>query len=199
MNPSKVLVVIGHARENSLCHHLQRVACEALERRGAIVRVHDLLNDGFDPVLRLPGEARHALPEHGDEVTRRYQEDVCWMDAIVVVHPVWWFAPPAILKGWVDRVFVDRVAVEQKTRGPPGPLLTNRRVLVLQTFNAPRLADRLATRSVAGFFWKHAVFAPVGIARADRLAFYEVEGILEKALAGAERKIEWAIARLSTC
>ena len=60
-NPCKVLVVIGQGRKDSLCHFLQRSACGALTSLGATVRVHDLLADGFDPVLHLPGGARHAL------------------------------------------------------------------------------------------------------------------------------------------
>ena len=191
-----ILVVIGHGRTDSLCHHLQRSVCSALTGLGADVRVEDLLADGFDPVLRIPEGASHALPEHGGEIARRYQEDVGWMDAVVIVHPVWWFAPPAILKGWVDQVLVDGVAIKQPPEGPPKPLLGGRRALVVQTFNAPRVVDRLLTRGLTGSFWRRAVLASVGIDKVERLAFYEVDGISEKALADAERKIQRAVERL---
>ena len=196
MKSNNVLVVTGHGRTNSLCHHLQRVTCAALQRGGATVRVQDLLRDGFDPVLRLPEGARHAEPEYATETARRYQDDVRWMDAVVILHPVWWFAPPAILKGWVDQVLVDGVALEQPPEGPPKPLLGGRRALVLQTFNAPRVVDRIVTRGISGSFWKRAVLASVGIDKVERLAFYEVEDITEEALRTAEGKIDRAIQRL---
>ena len=137
-SPPRVLVVLGHGRRESLCHRICKTLRETLQAAGAEVRLHDLLADGFDPVLRLPEGARHALPEHATPLGRRYQQDVSWMDTLVIIHPVWWFAPPAILKGWVDQVLVDTVAIRQETPRSPRPLLKGRRALLIQTFNASR-------------------------------------------------------------
>jgi NAD(P)H dehydrogenase (quinone) len=165
---------------------------EILGAAGAEVRVHDLLADGFDPVLRLPVGARHALVEHTGPVARRYQADVRWMDSLLVVHPVWWFGPPAILKGWVDQVLVDGVAIRQAEDGPPAPLLGGRRALVLQTLNAARAVDRLVMRGISESFWRRAVFLPVGILRVRRYAFHGVDGISGRALERLERRVKAA-------
>lgn len=199
MDPLKrVLVVLGHGRAASLCHHLADVACGAAIERGAEVRVQDLLADGFDPLLRLRPEERHAtLPgPDADALTHRYGEDVRWAQAFVVVHPVWWFAPPAILKGWVDRVLVDGVAVRQPAAGPPEGILEGRRALVVQTFNAPRAVDTLLMRGLAEAFWKRAVFASVGVRHVQRVALYGVEGIAAGELASAERRVRRAMTRM---
>lgn len=193
---ANVLLVIGHGREESLCHRLLRVAQEAVTTCGAEVRLHDLLADGFDPVLRLPQDAPHALPEHGGRVARRYQEDVKWMDALVIVHPAWWFGPPAILKGWVDQVLVHGVAIEQRPEGNPRPLLGGRRALLIQTFNAPRRIDRFLMRRMAEQFWRRAVFLSVGMTHVERLALYGADDVSDEALRAMERKVSRAVAGL---
>ncbi len=195
---TKVLLVIGHGRENSLCHRLLRAARDALAEDGAQLRAHDLLADGFDPVLRLPAGARHALPEHSTPLARRYQEDVLWMDVLVIVHPVWWFGPPAILKGWVDQVLVHGVAIEQQPAGSPQPLLRGRRALLIQTLNAPRVADSLLMRGMATQFWKRAVFISTGIELSERIALHEVEGMEPREIEAAEGQIRTAVRRLAS-
>jgi putative NADPH-quinone reductase len=194
----RVLVVLGHGRATSLCHHLTGVAREALGERGAEHRSHDLLADGFDPCLRLaPGERQALPPKPGDDpLVHRYCEDVRWADAYIVVHPVWWFAPPAILKGWVDRVLVDGVALHQPQAGPPVGTLSGRRALVVQTFPAPRAVDTLLMRNLAEAFWKRAVFGPVGIRHVKRVALYGVEDLTADQLAAQERRLRRAVAAL---
>lgn len=194
--PRKVLAVIGHGRTDSLCHALLRAAVETLRGAGAEVRVHDLLADGFDPVLRLPVEARHALPAHVGPLARRYQDDVRWMESLIVVHPVWWFGPPAILKGWVDQVLVDGVAIRQQEAGSPAPLLRGRRGLVVQTLNAARTVDRLIMRGMSEQFWRRAVFLSVGMLRSRRLAFYGVDPIGSRRLERLESKVRSAALKL---
>lgn len=170
----------------------------AAEERGAEVRVHDLLADGFDPMLRLAPEERYATLPAGevDPLVYRYGEDVRWAQAYVVVHPVWWFAPPAILKGWVDRVLVDGVAIHQPAAGPPEGLLDGRRALVVQTFNAPRAVDTLFMRNLSEVFWRRAVFGSIGVRQVKRVAFYGVEGISDVALATCERRLRRAVGAL---
>jgi NAD(P)H dehydrogenase (quinone) len=193
----RVLLVLGHGRPDSLCHRLMRAVRETLVDRGAEVRTQDLLADGFDPVLRLPRDVRHALPEHTSPLARRYHEDVKWMDALVVVHPVWWFAPPAILKGWVDQVLVHGVAIEQQEEGNPRPLLRGRRALVIQTYNASRSVDRLVMRGLSESFWRRAVFLSVGILRVRRIAFYGVDTLSPRRLATLESRVRKAAEKLS--
>ena len=183
--PRRALVVLGHGRAESLCHHLTRVILDGLDQAGVEHRVHDLLADGFDPVLRIPPGRRFTShePADGDQLLRRYQDVVAWADLYIVVHPVWWFSPPAILKGWIDRVFVDGVALERGQEGPPHGVLEGRRALVVQTFGVPRAVHRVAFLSLASLFWKRAVFASVGVRSVRNVALYSVENLTDKRLA----------------
>ncbi|MEW6071234.1 MAG: NAD(P)H-dependent oxidoreductase [Planctomycetota bacterium] len=196
--PHRVLLVLGSARRTGLGHHLAGVVREELARRGAEVRVHDLLADGFDPRLRLAEGERFARPPSPaeDPLAARYCEDVRWAEVYVLVHPVYWFAPPAILKGWIDRIFVHSVAVRQSEEGPPEGILTGRRALVVQTFGAAKIVDTIVFRSLAWAFWKRAVFFAVGIQDCDRVALYGVDGIAGKELAAGERRLRAAVERL---
>jgi putative NADPH-quinone reductase len=111
-------------------------------------------------------------------LTAAYQDDVCWADAYVIVHPVWWFAPPAILKGWVDRVLVDGVAQRQSDNGgPPEGVLTDRRSLVIQTFNADRVVDKVVFGGMSKRFWRQSVFLPVGIKKVSYFPVYSVNAL----------------------
>ena len=194
----RVLVVLGHGRTESLGHHLLGVVLESMRRAGAEHRLHDLLSDGFDPVLRLAPGARQALPPSAasDPLGQRYCEDVRWADRLIVIHPVWWFAPPAILKGWIDRILVHSVAVNQPGSGPPEGILQRYRALVVQTFNAPRAVDTLLMRNLSEAFWRRAVFASVGIRHSKRLALYGVEGLAPAELAAHERRLDRSVQAL---
>ena len=197
MTAARVLLVLGHGREESLGRHLAGVALEELERLGAECRVHDLLADGFDPVLRLaPGQ--DSAPEVDaarEPLVASYQRDVRWASAYVVVHPVWWFAPPALLKGWVDRVLADGVAVDHAVE-PPRGLLSGRRGLVVQTFKAPRAVDRVLTGRLGARFWTRAVFAPVGITDVTVLGLYGAKPPWGKRLERFERTLRGRAGRL---
>ncbi len=175
--PPRVLLVIGHGRQSSYCHHLMELVRDELFAAGVEHRTQDLLADNFDPVLRLDEGQLHAgrVDRQEDPVTAAYQDDVCWADAFVIVHPVWWFAPPAILKGWVDRVLVDGVALRQSdSGGPPEGTLADRRTLVIQTFNADRMVDKFVFSSISRQFWRQAVFRPVGIKKISYFPVYSV-------------------------
>lgn len=91
----RALWVLGHPEENSLNSRLRDVGVAALRRDGWEVEESDLHRDGFDPVL---------LTEGGDDV-RAEQAKLRAADLLVVQFPLWWYGMPAILKGWVDRVF----------------------------------------------------------------------------------------------
>jgi putative NADPH-quinone reductase len=197
-NPRRVLVTIGHGKGESLGHHLAGVVTAALAEDGAEHRVQDLLADGFDPVLRLPPGGRHAprVTAAEDPLLHRYQEDVIWADRHVILHPSWWFSPPAILKGWVDRVLAEGVAFRQPPGAAPTGLLGGRRVLVVQTFNATRAVEALVARGLAPSFWRRGVFLALGVGSVDRVAVHGVEELRPPALARAERRLRSAVREL---
>ncbi|MGO4261861.1 NAD(P)H-dependent oxidoreductase [Lysobacter sp. TAB13] len=116
----RVLIVYAHPEPASLNGALKDATREHLLARGHEVEVSDLYAqnwkasvDGDDFPLRdaaaklvVPADSRRAFDS--DSLTgdvRREQDKLRWADAVILQFPLWWFSMPAILKGWVDRVY----------------------------------------------------------------------------------------------
>ena len=97
----KIVVVLGHPSNSSFNGAVARTAIQALRAAGHDVAFHDLYRDGFDPILTLE---EILAPEADDLQVRAYCHDVANADGLVIVHPNWWGQPPAMMKGWLDRV-----------------------------------------------------------------------------------------------
>ncbi|MFM8857939.1 MAG: NAD(P)H-dependent oxidoreductase [Actinomycetota bacterium] len=139
------LVVHAHPNPDSFSHELRRRVESGIRRGGAAVRVRDLYAESFDPRLTLAERRSHLEPPSAKPHLQSYFEDLTWCDTIVFVHPTWWGAQPAMLKGWIDRVWVRGVAWEL----PEGarrlqPTLHNVRQLVtVTTHGSSRLVNAL--------------------------------------------------------
>ncbi|MBI1779401.1 MAG: NAD(P)H-dependent oxidoreductase [Proteobacteria bacterium] len=116
----RVLIVHVHPEERSFNGAMTRAASDALKAAGHEVVVSDLYRMGFDAVssrrnfstvldpsyFRQQAEEAHAAQHDGfaPELAAE-QQKLFWCDALIFQFPLWWFGLPAILKGWVDRVF----------------------------------------------------------------------------------------------
>ncbi|WP_119272818.1 NAD(P)H-dependent oxidoreductase [Taklimakanibacter deserti] len=117
----KALIIVAHPEQQSYNHHLARFAKDILEQQGAEVRLTDLAAIALDPVehprhyrkrrkadrFDVQSEQRWAHEDGATppDVTRQI-EDLMWADLVIAQFPLWWFGLPAILKGWIDRVFI---------------------------------------------------------------------------------------------
>ncbi|MEV7371849.1 NAD(P)H oxidoreductase [Streptomyces sp. NPDC090301] len=121
------LLVLAHPRTDSLTAQVAARLHARIEDEGGTVDVLDLYAEGFDPALRPEDEPDWENREkvYSPEV-RAHMDRVLAADDIVVVFPVWWFTPPAILKGWIDRVWNYGFAY-----GRSRPRLAGRRLLWL--------------------------------------------------------------------
>jgi NAD(P)H dehydrogenase (quinone) len=154
-----VFVLIGHQKQGSFCHAIAATAIEELKAAGHEVVYHDLYAEHFDPIL--PHE---EIPKDAplDPVVARHCREVTAADGYIVVHPNWWAMPPAILKGWIDRVI--RPGVTHQF-GPNGvePFLTGRRAVVFTTSNTPRDDELRLFGDPLENLWKACVFNVVGV------------------------------------
>lgn len=144
----RVLIVYCHPVPESFCAAVRDAALEAIAAKGCEARLIDLYAENFDPVMR-DGERREynerapadpALAEHIDHLR--------WAEAIVFVYPTWWYGLPAMLKGWLDRVWAKDVAFALDSGGRITPLMGHiRKIAVVTTCGAPR-------------WWSHVVGHP---------------------------------------
>jgi NAD(P)H dehydrogenase (quinone) len=141
----KVLVVFSHPLDDSFAAAARDRAMMGLRSAGHQVRLTDLYAEGFEPALSA-WEHEHHLdpPEHKPDLARHF-DDLRWCDALVLVYPTWWSGQPAMLKGWIDRVWVPGVAYDL----PPGanrirPRLHHiRRIVVVTTHGSSKLVNSL--------------------------------------------------------
>jgi putative NADPH-quinone reductase len=107
---TKALVVYCHPKEGSFTSAVRDTVLARLAAKGAQVRVIDLYARGFDPVLaRAEWEGYVDTPANRAPVAGDV-EALQWADTLIFVYPTWWYALPAVLKGWLDRVFLPDVA-----------------------------------------------------------------------------------------
>ncbi|WP_411075688.1 NAD(P)H oxidoreductase [Streptomyces sp. cmx-4-7] len=100
------LVVVAHHRTDSLTAHTARRAAARLETAGYRVDVLDLHAEGFDPRMNTADQPDWGDREkpYSDEV-HAHMRRILDADVVVAVFPVYWLSVPAILKGWIDRVW----------------------------------------------------------------------------------------------
>ena len=106
---TRALVVYCHPDDDSFVRVVRERVTAALRAHGAEVRLTDLYADDFDPSFTSADHERHLQPG-ADPSLQTYVDDLRWCDTIVFVYPTWWSGQPAMLKGWIDRVWVNGVA-----------------------------------------------------------------------------------------
>jgi NAD(P)H dehydrogenase (quinone) len=99
-----VLLIYCHPCSDSLSATLCEVATEALRSAGHEVEVRQLYAEKFDPVLGAEERRRYYDESFQRDTTAEHIASLQRAEAMVFVYPTWWFGPPAMLKGWFDRV-----------------------------------------------------------------------------------------------
>ncbi|QQQ75494.1 NAD(P)H-dependent oxidoreductase [Saccharothrix sp. 6-C] len=208
MSSKKILVVSAHPEPRSLNGALTSFAAGHLLAAGHEVRVSDLYamkwkasvdaddfpdHTGAGPLDVLAAHERATLAGRLTPDVAAEQEKVRWADAVILQFPMWWFSLPAILKGWVDRVFTNGFA-----HGPAVPppytegALGGRRALLSVTIGARASAfsDRGAHGRLADLLFpvQHGVLWFTGMAPLAPFAVYGAAGLSTEAYAAAERE-----------
>ena len=141
----KTLVVYCHPSRESFVAAVLDATLEGLRDGEHEVRVTDLYADGFDPVFSAEDHANHLADDVDRTGITRYIEDLRWCESLVLVYPTWWAGQPAMLKGWIDRVWVNGVAWKL----PAGkrrlkPLLRSiHRITVVTTHGSSKIINAL--------------------------------------------------------
>ena len=111
----QILVVFCHPAGESFQRTILDALSARLEADGHAVRVLDLYGEGFDPVLGAEAWRDHRQERtHGAADLAPHIEALCAAEGLVFVYPTWWFGMPALLKGWLDRVWQPGVAFSMK-------------------------------------------------------------------------------------
>jgi NAD(P)H dehydrogenase (quinone) len=135
----RFLIVYAHPSPSSFVGALRRRVVEAVSRRGHEVDELDLYAEKFDPVMSRRTYDCYLDTAANREEVAPYVDRLLAADALVLIYPVWHDGLPAILKGFVDRVFLPGVVFEIDENGLFQPRLQNIRLLAaIATYGASR-------------------------------------------------------------
>ena len=167
-----ISVILAHPQPGSFNHAIAQTAVQVCLELGHQVVDHDLYAEGFCPLLpgdEIPNGAQ--LPS----IIQQHCDEIAAADGIVIVHPNWWGMPPAILKGWVDRVIRPGVAYQfaegDSGEGVPIGLLQARAAVVFNTSNTPRDRELRAFGDPLEALWRSCIFDLCGVQIVHRRTF----------------------------
>ena len=160
----QISVISAHPDSQSFNHAIAQAAIAELKQNGHQVFFHDLYAEEFDPILTTGEIQKEASVS--TEIERQCIE-ISSVDGIIMVHPNWWGQPPAILKGWVDRVIrpgiAYRFADEDQGEGVPIGLLKAKAVCVFNTSNTTPEREARVFGDPLETLWKNCVFGLCGV------------------------------------
>lgn len=171
-----VLVIYTHPNHQSLSYaFLQEVLRGSRENANiADIKVLDLYEEGFNPVLVF-GENKRRRDMHKDPELAKYREQLLWADQIVLVYPIWWGRPPAMLMGYIDQMFASGFAYRDKGGLMPEGLLKGKSVVCISTMKGPARYPLLLLNNAHKALMRKALFNYVGIRRVKFFEFGSME------------------------
>ncbi len=165
-------VILAHPAPGSFNHAIANAAVQALREAGHCVAFHELYQEQFPPLFSAVELQQDA---ELDPAVARHCAEIAAADGIVIVHPNWWGMPPAILKGWIDRVLRPEVAyrfvANDKGEGVPQGLLKAKAAIVFNTANTPDEREREVFGDPLDALWKKCVFDLCGVRTVHRRTF----------------------------
>jgi putative NADPH-quinone reductase len=179
------LLVIGHPAPGSFSHAMADAAQEILVAGGYPCLRHDLYAERFNPVQPVP-ESGNVSSD--DPLVEAHCRDLAAVDLILVFHPNWWSQPPAIVKGWIDRVLRPGTAYRYPEGvgydGVPQGLLRAHHALVFNTSNTPQAREREVFGDPLEQLWRASVFGLCGVPSVQRLMVGPMAGSTPEQRAG---------------
>lgn len=185
-----ILIVTADPRSRSFSAALAERYSAGAKAAGTVTIEHaDLFREGFDPRITEADLAYYrgegALPD----TIRSEQQRIERADTLVLAFPVYWWSMPALLKGWIDRVFTTGWAFGGSDRFS-GPLSAKKVRLIATASGGPRLYERHGYRAAIAAQIEHGIFNFSGIKDVETHLFFDVESRDEAArlrnLAAAE-------------
>jgi NAD(P)H dehydrogenase (quinone) len=153
----KNLIIYAHPNSGSLNHFFKQTILETLQESGEEVEVRDLYEINFNPVLSLNDMNGQRMGKVAPEIHTE-QDFINWADRIIFVYPIWWTGMPAIMKGYIDRVFSYGFAYRYDNGVQKG-LLTGKKTIIVNShgksnaeYEASGMDKALALTSDTGIF-----------------------------------------------
>jgi NAD(P)H dehydrogenase (quinone) len=154
---SKVLLVVANPenpqdKRGSLVNDLAAIYAEGCQKSGIEVDIIDLYRDNYNPI---------HYPNRRDTQTIEYQIRMKKVDKVAFFHPVWWGGMPAIMKGFVDKVFTKDFAYKVEKGEMKGTLLKRSLVVSVGRYSSWKM--RYFFNNNLETIWQRVIFETVGM------------------------------------
>jgi len=160
----KIILILAHPDKQSFNSAIAECCRETLIANGHAVSFHDLYTEKFDALLPAEEIPRTALLPND---VQQHCDEIVEADGIIIVHPNWWGQPPAILKGWIDRVIRPGTAYEfiegDSGEGVPVGLLKAKSALVFNTSNTESKREQEVFKDPLETIWRNCIFDLCGV------------------------------------
>lgn len=134
----RVLVIFSHPCSESYNAAVKDKVVETLDSSGHELRLIDLYKDDFQPAMSADERRGYHDEDSNISPVSTYVDAINWCEMLVFVYPTWWFGLPAMLKGWLDRVWLPHVTFEMpsETSGMKPKMQHIKKIAVVTTCGA---------------------------------------------------------------
>lgn len=168
----KASIILAHPYPKSFNHAIFKTANETFQELGIEIFSHDLYEENFDPIITR-GELGSDKSE--DILVNQYAAELMESDILVFIHPNWWGQPPAMLKGYIDRVIRPPYAYDfpedDNGGGLPIEKLNGKYGIVYNTANTAADRENNYFGDPLENIWRKCVFGFCGIKEYHRRMF----------------------------
>lgn len=155
-----ILIINGHPDKNSFCFALAENYKKGVEMNGTECKLVHLIDLEFNPILTYGYRVVSTL----EPDLKKMQQAILEADHLVIVYPNWWGTYPALLKGFIDRVFLPNFAFKYLENSPlPAKLLKGKTARIIVTMDTPKWYYWLINKSPGHNSMKKAILEFCGI------------------------------------
>ncbi|MBY9077882.1 NAD(P)H-dependent oxidoreductase [Paenibacillus sp. HN-1] len=172
------LIVYAHPSRESLNGAFLEAVLQGIQKSGGTggAEVLDLYAEGFNPAL-VYNKERRRRDMHLDPELEKYREQITRADRIVFIYPIFWGRPPAMLLGYIDRMFAANFAYRSRpNRAQPEGLLKGKSAVCISTMKGPAHYPLLLLNNAHKVLMKRGLFHYVGIRKVKFFEFGSMEG-----------------------
>ncbi|GAF65499.1 NAD(P)H dehydrogenase [Bacillus sp. TS-2] len=171
-----VLIVFTHPNHQSLSYSFLQAVLQGCKENNVIqnVQVLDLYRENFNPVLFFD-EKKKRRNMYKDPELEKYRNQLSWADRIIFIYPIWWGRPPAMLMGYIDKMFASGFAYKDNGKLLPEGLFKGKSVVCISVMKGPTFYPMFWLNNAHKVLLRKALFNYVGIKKVKFFEFGHME------------------------
>lgn len=178
-----VLIIYAHPNEESFCSAIKEKLIDGLSIYKNNIRVHNLYKEEFNPLLTKEELIGYPNSLNENVEYKKYQQDIIWANIICIIHPVWWYGSPAIMKGYIEKVITEGFAFIFKD-DQSIPKLIDKKLILVQTFDADEQMEKELNEDIT-FKAMFNIWNYCGVKEYKRVSMHRVSFVSN------EQRIKW--------